>query len=392
MGARSDQPSSVSPAQDVERLLLGAFRDAGWRAEAGAAHGGRRPDMLVSKGKHRYVVELKAASEGRRDRLVALLSQTILQARSLVAHASGSAPLAVVAAPRIADPVADALREFARDHAPDVAVGLLDREGLRSFVGPGLERLNARRKQGASESARASGHAVDLFSDLNQWMLKVLLAPYLNRFDLFPESMPRARYRNASELARAASVSVMSAFRLVRQLEQEHFLDQANGVLRLVRLEALLDRWQAVYVRPVREWPVRWILPGDERRQLPRAMEALGDRACLGLFAAARAMNLGHVEGAPLHIYVDDVRIDRLRKAGLSEAPKAQPVSVLLRVPSAKESVFRGAVKAQNLAASDVLQVWLDVSAHPARGREQANVIYRHVIKPMIQAANDQSR
>jgi len=298
----------------------------------------------------------------------------------------------VVAAPRIADPVADALREFARDHAPDVAVGLLDREGLRSFVGPGLERLNAPRKQGAGEPARASGHAVDLFSDLNQWMLKVLLAPYLNRFDLFPESMPRARYRNASELARAASVSVMSAFRLVRQLEQEHFLDQANGVLRLVRLEALLDRWQAVYVRPVREWPVRWILPGDERRQLPRAMEALGDRACLGLFAAARAMNLGHVEGAPLHIYVDDVRIDRLRKAGLSEAPKAQPVSVLLRVPSAKESVFRGAVKAQNLAASDVLQVWLDVSAHPARGREQANVIYRHVIKPMIQAANDQSR
>jgi hypothetical protein len=121
-------------------------------------------------------------------------------------------------------------------------------------------------------------------------------------------------------------------------------------------------------------------------------MEALGDRACLGLFAAARAMNLGHVEGAPLHIYVDDFRIDRLRKAGLSDAPKAQPVSVLLRVPSAKESVFRGAVKAQNLAASDVLQVWLDVSAHPARGREQANVIYRHVIKPMIQAANDQSR
>ena len=53
---------------------------------------------------------------------------------------------------------------------------------------------------------------------------------------------------------------------------------------------------------------------------------------------------------------------------------------------------FGAAVKVDGLPVSDVLQVWLDVSAHPARGREQADVIYRRVIKPMVDHANAASR
>ena len=63
-------------------------------------------------------------------------------------------------------------------------------------------------------------------------MLKVLLAP------LVPEGLlraPRERYRNASQLAEGAGVSVMSAFRFVRQLRQEGFLGSHEEVLRLVR-------------------------------------------------------------------------------------------------------------------------------------------------------------
>jgi len=392
MVVSAEQPGSVPPSRYFEHQLLKAFRGDGWNAEAHVPIGSRRADLLVRKGRHRYVVELKSAAEGRRDRLVGLLSQAIIQASSLVSQASGVAPLAVVAAPRISDPVARALREFCQNHVPDVAVGFLDRDGLRSFVGPGLEALNSPSSRVRRESISAPGHSVNLFSDLNQWMLKVMLAPHIHRHDLLAERMPRAGHRNASELARAADVSIMSAFRFVRQLEQENFLDQSGGLLRLVRLEALLERWQSAYVRQAKEWPARWILQGGERGQLLRAMEALGDRACLGLFAAARALNLGHVEGAPVHIYVEGFQSERLREAGLSESLKGQPVSVVIRVPSARESVFRGAVKPKDLRLSDVLQVWLDVSAYPARGKEQASVIFRHVIRPMIQAANDQPR
>jgi hypothetical protein len=121
---------------------------------------------------------------------------------------------------------------------------------------------------------------------------------------------------------------------------------------------------------------------------LAHAVEALGQRACIGLFAAARALGLGHAQGVPVHIYVNAFRLDALKRAGLVKAEPSDRVDVVLRVPSSRESVFRGAVKVDGLPVSDVLQVWLDVSAHPARGREQADVIYRRVIKPMVKHAN----
>jgi hypothetical protein len=33
------------------------------------------------------------------------------------------------------------------------------------------------------------------------------------------------------------------------------------------------------------------------------------------------------------------------------------------------------------MAASDALQVWLDVASHPARGREQADLIRKRVLQ-----------
>ncbi|MDO8834405.1 MAG: hypothetical protein Q7V01_02365, partial [Vicinamibacterales bacterium] len=73
---------------------------------------------------------------------------------------------------------------------------------------------------------------------------------------------------------------------------------------------------------------------------------------------------------------------------GLSPSPPGHPANVLLRIPAAKESVFRGAITVEDVLVSDVLQVWLDTGPHAARGKEQADLIDRHVIKPMIREAN----
>jgi hypothetical protein len=89
---------------------------------------------------------------------------------------------------------------------------------------------------------------------------------------------------------------------------------------------------------------------------------------------------------------VNDVRPEGLRRAGLMMAEPADRVDVVLRAPLARESVFSGIVQADGLPICDVLQVWLDVSSHPARGKEQADVIYRRVIKPMIEHANDSAQ
>ena len=38
-------------------------------------------------------------------------------------------------------------------------------------------------------------------------------------------------------------------------------------------------------------------------------------------------------------------------------------------------------VHSGGMAASDVLQVWVDVAAHPSRGREQADLIRKRVLR-----------
>jgi hypothetical protein len=37
------------------------------------------------------------------------------------------------------------------------------------------------------------------------------------------------------------------------------------------------------------------------------------------------------------------------------------------------------------MAASDVIQVWVDVSSHPSRGREQADLIRKRILARVIE-------
>jgi hypothetical protein len=57
---------------------------------------------------------------------------------------------------------------------------------------------------------------------------------------------------------------------------------------------------------------------------------------------------------------------------------------VVLRQAPAPHSVFHGSVKVNDMPVCDVLQVWLDVSSHPLRGQEQADLIRRRVLDPLI--------
>jgi len=112
-------------------------------------------------------------------------------------------------------------------------------DGLQFFAGRGLEKLNAPRSSRVRRQQHRLTESALLFSDLNQWMLKVLLAP------LIPEGLlhaPREQYHSVSHLAEGAGVSVMSAFPLMRQLRHEGFLDHNDGILRLVRRGELMRR------------------------------------------------------------------------------------------------------------------------------------------------------
>ncbi len=375
----------LSKSSQGERWRLAArqlqviFEEAGWKVKSLARGGAFEADLLVRRRKVAYVVELKAASEGRSDRLIPLFAQAALQ---VMRGASKNAlPLAIVSAPRIPRRAAEQVLEFAARYAPDLAVGVFDLEGLRLFHGPQLEDLNA--EPVALPPASRSGSARDsrhLFSDLNQWMLKALLAPELPTHLL---SAPRGRYGNASQLARAAHVSVMSAFRFVQQLREEGYLHESSSSLELVRRQDLFARWQAAGDRAVREVPMKFRLPGDARAQLRKVLSS--GRACLGLFAAADALRLGFVDGVPPHVYVERLQPSSLVAwKSLRPSEAGELPDVVLRQAPSPQSVFRGMVRADGAAVADVIQVWLDVASHPARGREQADLIRQRVLDPII--------
>src|SRR5258705_12144136 len=120
-------------------------------------------------------------------------------------------------------------------HVPDVGICVMDSQGFRAFHGFGLEKFNSERSVSPELGLPAEWDSPSyLFSDLNQWMLKILIGQNL------PESLlsiPRGEYRSGRQLAEAGGVSAMSASRFLRQLSSEGFLDESKEPLRLVRVE-----------------------------------------------------------------------------------------------------------------------------------------------------------
>ncbi len=350
----------------------------GWQLKSVPRNNAYEADLLVRRGSVSYAVELKAASEGRGDRLVPLFAQAVLQVMRI--ERRNAVPLAAVCAPRVPMAVAEQVLAFAEKYvADDVAVGVFDFQGLALFRGPGLDALNAQ-PSGPLRSVGPLRESRPLFSDLNQWMLKVLLANELPEHLL---SAPRGRYRNASQLARAAQVSVMSAFRFVEQLREEGYVHESESSLQLVRRENLFHRWQAARDRAPREIPMRFRLPGNGEGQLRKIVSS--GRACLALFAAADALKLGFVQGVSPHVYVE--RIQPANIAAWKSLRPCQPgesPDVIMRQAPVPQSIFRGMVRADGIAASDVLQVWLDVASHPSRGAEQGELIRQRVLEPLI--------
>ncbi len=380
-------PSPKTSQRTVQALqqVAGLFESKGWKIQTNEP-GSTGPDLVVRRRGKRYGVVLKATSEGRADRVIPLLSQAVLEARGYALQSRGSIPLAVVHVDQAPRALIANVMAFAQEFAAEVAVGFVSAEGASEFRGEGLSDLHSavpyRPRQVKSTLIRTD----NLFSDLNQWMLKVLLAPEL------PEGMlnaPRGQYRNGVELARAAQVSAMTASRFLQQLRRERFLLESEEFLTLVQREELFERWSAVAPYGTADVPARFLVNIQIEDRVRELLSAVEGDACLGLFAAADGLRVGHVSGVPKYISVR--RMPRFNRAApgsnpwnvLQPFPKEAP-HVLLRIARFPESTFRGAVRRDGVMVADVIQVWLDALNHPTRGREQADHIFRKVLGPLV--------
>lgn len=381
-----DHDISMESAVHFEDKLREIFANAGWRFQ--------RPlrgadDLVVRAGPNRYAVQIKYAKEARRSLLEGLVASSILRARA-AAHSADAKPLAIIAAPFISDPLLKELGEFVSRYGEGAAWGAMDDSGLVVMHGDGLENIRGERSHVSKPSVV---QRADIFSDLGQWMLKVLLShqlpPELRVFAPLDGSRIDNPVVNARSLAMVAGVSVPSASRFVAALREERFLLERESLLRLIRVDELLDRWRGVYKRRPSEVRARWLFaPSDGAKHLDEMLQKHqqkpGERACLGLFAACAHLGFRFVRGVAPHVLLERVSSEALRPFGLRLAEPGEAADVIARQPRFPESAFRGAAQRDGVRVADVLQCWLDVADHPARGEEMAEHLFERVVRPSL--------
>ena len=356
---------------------LDAFlKRAGWKPRANA---------WASKSGRQYRV-LEEVAPGAWDRSVAaFLAKAILQAQ-----AGASPDVEAVAALKVkrASPLTDGrLAKFVDEVAPGQSWILLDAEGrVFPHVASAPELSDAAAKQVVQSSkAPAPIRQQSLFTDLNQWMLKVLLAPHL------PEKLltaPRGRPpRNASTLAEVANVSLPAATRFLHALDADGQLDTRFGDVRVARPLELLPQWRDRMGNPARREVAATSVRGpfnlDVVASVSRRYVKQLSPLALGLHSACAALDLGHVTGSVPVVWTSSLDTARLEELGLVPVEEgAQRFDVVLRVARYPEALFRGVVSPNGTPVTDILQCWLDTSHYRIRGQEQADFLWRHVLKP----------
>jgi len=80
------------------------------------------------------------------------------------------------------------------------------------------------------------------------------------------------------------------------------------------------------------------------------------------------------------HLLHEDPSPGALERLGLTMASPGERVDVFVRKPRFLEAVFRGVTSIHGVPVADILQIWLDVATHPARGEEMARHLATQVL------------
>lgn len=341
-----------------------------------AEAGERCPQFIAVWPPSRFAVELESVSASRTADVLGRFAVAVLESRSPKSH-DGVLPLVVVVLPRLGAKMARVVEGFISRHAPLMSWALIDRFGAAHVrvVRPALEPLtieHSARDQLPNER-RMTARSTP-FSDLNRWMLKLLLlrdAPE-RRWSGF-----RGKVQNPTHLSRIADVSVETAHQFVRTFKARDFLRVESGDLKLVRKRELLDTWLAEERQGSSRLSYARTIDGG-----PFDFEGVlrsGRGAAVGGFEACRRHGVLHTAAGVLMILVEDSSPALVRAWDLDYCGEREAQLSLVE-PRHKASVFRAVENVGGVPVVDILQAALDVVPMTGRGVEQAELIVEEIL------------
>jgi hypothetical protein len=334
-----------------------------------------RFDLVGHHPRGELAIEVKHVRSGSIEEVLGHLALGVLQARqsTIAGHLM---PLSLVVVRRLGNKTKQAVREFMAIAARDSGWGIVDLTGAICLSIP-LWNVNVDEPGRESGSPWPRQRPARLFSDLNRWLLKILLLA-----DSSPSlwAGPRQQVATPTELHRVGKVSVEKAHQFYRAFEQEGFLRHTRHGVEVVRRKALMEMWfHEERARRSTSVPTRWIF-GDR----PSLDESFHEQGSPGNFAvcgfeACRLLGVLHAPVIRREVYVSDDPESALTKWDL-EPCSDRDAQLYLRRAFFPASTFRGRVTKSNIPVVDVLQAALDVCFDAARGREQAEYILEHVL------------
>jgi len=326
---------------------------------------GSPPSGLILKVKH-----VRSASI---DDLLGILAVAVLE---LQRSASNPPFVPLLVFDRLGEKTKRAARTFMATYAPDCGWGLIDRSGAALLVVPalGIDVDQPGERVARGWPRQRPGR---LFSDLNQWMLKILLLG-----DAPPALWggPRQRVGNPTELHRVARVSVEKAHQFVRAFESVGLVESTRLGLAVARKKTLMEMWfHEERSHSSLRLPVRWIFGEPASLEDVFSKKDSAERFAIGGFEACRMLGVLHAPVMNRELYFFGDAESALAAWDL-EPCDDRDAQFHLRKARSVQSILRGRVVQAGLPVVDVLQAALDVCDRAARGTEQSQYILDHVL------------
>ena len=447
----------------ISKLVVRSFKDLGFELEDYEVvfHKSKprlKVDFVLSRGRKQYAVELKSSRQMHLS-FMHLFPRAILRLQA-VNRIEGLLSIVAVLVDRLESRDIRRLEEYMNFYAPDMGWLLLDRqrrgvfkdqeknqyailieeqiEWIKGRFSDDIHLLGAQdfllhnnakklgdpeyyKSSAGSSSSSSSYHSRSIipsissssssssslssskirlsFSDLDQWLIKVML---LSPLDMAPQFWggPKGYAENAYQLSKLAGVSQMPANLWAQAMESSGYLKRIGRKNMIpLRIEALIEEWIGRYrFSDNNMYPFRSMFRVsnydafiDELFEEIRLNSGKLGELAIAAHLACKLHEVKHSSARSIHIYCREGIHNVARILKLVPSEEDRKADLFLVEPKYPKCVFGGVLKKKEIPVCDILQCYLDLYYLPDRGKEQAAMVYENIISRIIRSRREKS-